>query len=90
VFGGGAIYTMLTADLLMRLPVGAASVAGGIIAGGQSLALIICNPLIGRAVDAYHSYDAVAIAIGAWVLPGCLLWLVWRPPVISARSGSAS
>jgi MFS transporter, ACS family, aldohexuronate transporter len=79
--GGGVMYTLITSDLLARMPPGSVSFAGGILAGSQSLALIIANPLIGRAVDHLHSYDAVAIGLAVWAMPGSLIWLLWRPPV---------
>jgi ACS family hexuronate transporter-like MFS transporter len=79
--GSGAVYALVTADLLGRMPAGSVSFAGGILAGGQSLALIIANPLIGRAVDRIGNYDAVALFLAAWVVPGSLIWLRWRPPV---------
>ena len=57
------------------------SFAGGILSCAQSLALIIANPLIGRAVDRLGNYDAVGISLAMWVVPGSLIWLCWRPPV---------
>jgi ACS family hexuronate transporter-like MFS transporter len=77
--GGGAVYTLVTADLLGRMPAAQVSFAGGTIAGAQSLSLIIANPLIGLAVGALHDYVAVAILLGAWVVPGSLIWWAWRP-----------
>ncbi len=77
--GAGAMYTLTTADLLGRMPPGSVSFAGGILAGAQSLALIICNPLIGRAVDRLGSYDLPALCLGLWAIPGGLLWLALRP-----------
>jgi hypothetical protein len=79
--GGGALYTITSADLLARMPVGSVSFAAGIMAGAQSLALIIVNPLIGRAVDRLGNYDAVAVALAIWVIPGSLVWLLWKPAV---------
>jgi ACS family hexuronate transporter-like MFS transporter len=79
IAGGGAIYTLVTAELLAAMPPHVASSAGGLVACGQSLSLIIANPLIGRAADYYGSYDAVAVALGAWVLPGAVAWWAWRP-----------
>jgi hypothetical protein len=79
--GSGAVYALVTADLLARMPAGSVSFAGGILAGAQSLALIIANPLIGRAVDRIGNYDGVALVLAAWVVPGSLIWLRWRPPV---------
>jgi hypothetical protein len=89
--GGGIVYTLATADLLQRMPVGAISFAAGMMAGAQSLALVIVNPLIGASVDHFHSFDVAAIAVGAWAAPGCLVWLLWRPPTAdatAARSGA--
>jgi MFS transporter, ACS family, hexuronate transporter len=77
--GAGALYTLCTADMLSRLAPEAVSFAGGIIAGAQSLSFIIMNPLIGRAVDRLHNYNAVALALGIWVIPGSLIWIAWRP-----------
>ncbi len=77
--GGGAMYTLATSDMLSQVPASATSFAGGTIACGQSLAMVIANPLIGAAVDHSHNYDGVALALGCWVLPGALLWIVWRP-----------
>jgi len=79
--GGGALYTLCTSDLLSRVPAHEVSVTGGILAGAQSLALIIANPLIGLAVDNLHSYDAVTLVLGVWALPGSLIWLAWRPDI---------
>ncbi len=79
IVGGGAIYTLVTAELLAAMPPQVASSAGGLVACGQSLSLIIANPLIGRAADHYGNYDAVAVALAVWVLPGAVLWWAWRP-----------
>jgi len=77
--GGGGMYTLVTADLLARMPAANVSFAGGILAGAQSLALIIMNPLVGAAVDRYDGYDVPTTVLGLWVLPGALIWLAWRP-----------
>lgn len=79
MIGGGAVYTLVTADLLSRMPKESVSFAGGILAGAQSLALIVMNPLVGDAVDRYQSYDQVTTAIGLWAIPGAVVWLLWRP-----------
>jgi len=81
-----AAYTLVTADMLGRMPSASASTASGIIAGAQSLALIISGPLIGRALDRYGSYDVIAIALGAWVVPGATIWWFWRPAAHFERS----
>ncbi|HEX5060095.1 MAG TPA: MFS transporter, partial [Kofleriaceae bacterium] len=77
--GGGIVYTLATADMLQRMPPSSVSFAAGTMAGAQSLALVIVNPLIGLAYDYYRNFDVVAIAIGLWSVPGCLVWLLWRP-----------
>ena len=77
--GSAVVYTLVTADLLARMPLGIASFAAGILAGAQSAALIIVSPLIGRLVDELGSYNVAAIAHGLWVLPGGIVWLAWRP-----------
>lgn len=78
--GGGGLYTLVTADMLSRMPPGSVSFASGIMAGAQSLALILMNPQIGKVVDHYGSYDIPAVALGIWVIPGSLIWLWWKPP----------
>lgn len=77
--GAGIVYTLVTADLLSRVAPAGVSLASGTLAGAQSLALIVVNPLIGASVDRLARYDAAAVAIGAWAIPGCLVWLVVRP-----------
>jgi ACS family hexuronate transporter-like MFS transporter len=77
--GAGALYTLIASDLFSRMPPGSVSFAGGVVAGGQSLALIVVNPLIGWSVGRLGSYDVAAVGLGLWILPGSLLWLVWRP-----------
>jgi predicted MFS family arabinose efflux permease len=77
--GGGAMYTLSTSDMLSKLAPGIVSFAGGTLAGAQSLALIIANPLIGYVVDHRDNYDAVTIALAVCAIPGALIWMVWRP-----------
>jgi MFS transporter, ACS family, hexuronate transporter len=75
--GGGAMYTLVTADVLSRMPQGSVSTAAGILAGSQSLALIIMNPIIGRAVDYTGNYIGVTITLGLLVIPTALIWSMW-------------
>jgi MFS transporter, ACS family, hexuronate transporter len=77
--GGGGLYALCTSDLLSRMAPHSVAFAGGILAGAQSLALIIANPLIGAAVDSQHDYRMVALVIGGWAFPGSLIWIAWRP-----------
>lgn len=78
--GGGALFALLTADMLARVPPSAVSLAGGCTAAAQSLAYVVANPLIGRSVDAHHGYDRVLLALAMWTIPGCLVWLLWPAP----------
>ena len=84
--GGGGIYTLALADVLSRVPRSSVALAAGIVAIGQSVALIIVNPVIGFAVDTYGNYVGVVIALGAWVIPGSLAWLVWHPTAHYTRA----
>ncbi len=77
--GSAVVYTLVTADLLARMPIGIASFAAGILAGSQSLALIIVSPLVGGLVDRLHSYAVPTLALGLWTVPGGVVWLAWRP-----------
>jgi hypothetical protein len=79
--GGGAIYTLVTADLMSRIAPSSISLAGGTVAAAQSLILIIANPLIGKSVDHFGSYDVAVTATAVWAVPGCLAWLLLRPRV---------
>ena len=78
--GGGGVFAMLTADMLSRVPPSIASAASGVAAAGQSIALIVASPLLGKLIDVTGGYRIPFLVIGAWVLPGCLAWLLWKPP----------
>lgn len=76
--GGGIVYTLATADTLARMPQGSISFAAGIMAASQSLALVVINPLVGASVDHFGNFDVATLGVGLWVLPGCVVWLLWR------------
>ena len=78
--GGGALATLITADMLARVHPGAVSTAGGIATAAQALSYLVAGPLIGRALGNGAGYPAVLAALGLWVLPGCAAWLLWKPP----------
>jgi MFS transporter, ACS family, hexuronate transporter len=80
MIGGGGLYALPMTDLAARVPRNAVATGGGICAAAQSIAHIVANPLIGRSVERTHSYAFIALALTAWVVPGCLGWLAWRPP----------
>jgi ACS family hexuronate transporter-like MFS transporter len=83
--GGGGLFALLSSDMLARVPQRAVSSAGGLTAAAQSLAYIVANPLIGASVDRLDSYDLSLFALAAWVLPGTLIWIAWRPPPHAAK-----
>jgi len=65
--GGGAQYTLVSADLLSRMPADSVAFAGGTLACAQSFALIIVGPLIGWAVTRYG--DLVSCQVDMITLP---------------------
>jgi NADH:ubiquinone oxidoreductase subunit H len=75
--GGGGIFALLTADMLARVSPALVSTAGGLTAAAQSLAYVVANPLVGRAVDLTHSYALVLVVLGALVLPAVVAWTLW-------------
>ena len=79
IAGGGGLLALSTADLLSRVPPEVVAAASGTLAGAQSLAYIAVSPVIGSLVQHFHDYDAATLVLGAWVLPGSLIWLAWRP-----------
>jgi hypothetical protein len=72
--GGGAVWTLVTSELLARLPQARASFAAGVLTGALSMANVVAQPLIGRVVDATGRYDGIAMALAVWVVPGSLVW----------------
>lgn len=78
VAGVAGLFAIFTADMLSRVGPTAAAKAGGITAAVQSLAYVIANPLIGRAVDRSGSYTGVTIVLSGLVIPAVLVWIFWR------------
>jgi len=87
--GGGGLFALLTADMLARVPPQAISLAGGCTAAAQSLAYIVANPLIGRAVQRGSSYSTVLVALAVWIVPGCMLWLVTKSRDVEPHASDA-
>ena len=79
MIGGGGLYALPMADMAARVPPSIVAAAGGMCAAAQSVAHIIANPLIGRSVERTGTYAVAALALTAWVIPGCVGWLLWRP-----------
>ncbi len=80
VVGVGAIYALVTSDMLARVPPSCVSVAGGSTAAAQSLAYVIANPLIGKSVQATGSYRTALGALSIALVPCLVAWLAWPPP----------
>jgi len=78
--GAGAISALTMADMLTRVHPSVVSTAGGVSAAAQSLAYIVVNPLIGRALGSGAGYPAVFMALGAVLFPVSMVWLLWTPP----------
>lgn len=81
--GGGALFALLTGDMLSRIDPSRVSRAGGLTAAAQSLAYVIASPIVGTVVDNTHTYDRVLLGVGAIVVPGAAAWIVW--PGIAPR-----
>lgn len=77
--GSGALRTLVTADLLARVPADAIALVGGTLACAQSIAYIAASPLIGYAHDRGVAFSTIAVWIAAWLLPGSIAWIAWRP-----------
>jgi ACS family hexuronate transporter-like MFS transporter len=87
MIGGGCLYSVLTQEMFARVPADRISIAGGTTAAAQSLSHIIAAPLVGRAIDKSHgSYFPAMIALGIWIIPGALIWLLWPPRTERARA----
>lgn len=85
--GAGAIYTLVTADMLARVPVERASTAAGMTASAQSIAHVIAGPLVGWAIDRTHGYGAAIVAVGLVLVPTTLAFVAW--PVLRKRERAA-
>ena len=78
--GVGGLFAIFTSDKLSRVPLGLVSTAGGITAAAQSLAHIVALPLAGRAIDRTGGYHLPVVVLSLLVMPGVIIWLLWRPP----------
>jgi ACS family hexuronate transporter-like MFS transporter len=78
--GGGAIFALVTADMLSRVSPRVVSAAGGMTAAAQSLAYIVANPAIGRMVRLSHSYRPPLMLVAVLLIAAALAWFLWPPP----------
>ena len=89
--GRGAVVTLCNTDTLARVPRGAVSAAGGVIASVQSLGAIVTNPALGHAVQRFGYSPALAV-LAAWTVPGTIAWLLLpaSPAGTPLRSGPST
>jgi ACS family hexuronate transporter-like MFS transporter len=81
--GRGGLMALLLAEMVASIPKRIVSTASGVIAGARGLVAAIVTPLIGYSL-AHIGYSGVLLVLGAWTLPGSLVWLLWRPKNIVA------
>jgi MFS transporter, ACS family, hexuronate transporter len=77
--GGAGLFAILSADMITRVGPEVAATAGGFTASVQSVMYVIANPLFGAGVEAFGGYDVVLFGITLWLVPGAVIWLLWRP-----------
>jgi ACS family hexuronate transporter-like MFS transporter len=73
--GGGAVYTLLTSEMLARVSPAMTATAGGMTAAAQSIAQVITAPLVGRSVDRSGAYTHALVALGVLAIPFALTWI---------------
>jgi ACS family hexuronate transporter-like MFS transporter len=77
--GGGGLFALLTSDCLARVHPAAVSAASGMLAAAQAIAHIISAPLLGKLIQSTDGYTLPFVLLGAWIIPGCVAWLIWKP-----------
>ena len=82
--GAGALYTLLTADMMARIHPARVSMAGGLTAAAQSLVYVVMNPVVGRWIDRTHSFDGPLVMLSMVALPGAVLWSLVPARVLGA------
>ena len=80
--GGGGLYGLGTSDTLRRVSPQGLSLAGGLLAASQSLALIVSNPLIGESVKKSGSYTPSILVLAMLHLPGLTAWILIKAPPV--------
>jgi predicted MFS family arabinose efflux permease len=84
--GAGALYTILTTEMMARVDASHVSTAGGWTAAAQSLTYVVLSPMVGRWVDRFASFDGPLVLFGVVALLGALGWSV---TVSTARKSAA-
>jgi ACS family hexuronate transporter-like MFS transporter len=78
--GGGGAFALISADYLGRMHPSLVSTAGGMGAAAQSLSYIIFAVILGKLIAITDGYVTPYLTLGAWMIPGCVVWLLWKPP----------
>lgn len=80
MMGAGGVTALMISEVMSRVAGNVVSLVGGVVTTVQQLGFIIGNIAIAEIVTRTQSYDNVTLALAAWLVPGCVLWLMWRPP----------
>lgn len=78
--GGGGVFAMISADYLGRVHPSLVSTASGMGAAAQSMTYIVFAPILGKLIEASGGYVTPYLVLGVWMIPGCVAWLLWKPP----------
>lgn len=78
--GGGGLFAMISADYLARVHPSIVSTASGMAAAAQSIAYIVFAPVLGKLIEKTGGYAAPFLTLGLWMIPGSVVWLLWKPP----------
>jgi hypothetical protein len=89
MFGGGGLFTVLTADMMSRVPQNQVSLVAGLISASQGVIYLISHPLIGNLTNGGVTFPTVLFTIVLWMVPGCIAWLLWKPPPKVALAAAA-
>lgn len=82
--GSGALYTLLTSDMIALVHPAQVSTAGGMTAAAQSLIYAVLGPVFGRWIDRTGSFDGPLLLVGSIALPGALGWSLARRAYLPA------
>jgi MFS transporter, ACS family, hexuronate transporter len=80
MIGGGGVFAMISVDYLGRVHPSIVSAASGMGAAAQSLSYIIFALILGKLIEQTNGYTVPFLTLGAWMIPGCVTWLLWKPP----------
>lgn len=78
--GGGGVFAMISVDYLGRVHPSLVSTASGMGAAAQSMTYILFAPILGKLIAISGGYVTPYVTLGVWMIPGCIAWLVWKPP----------